>query len=500
MTIRTLRRFDLALRRRESLGGILDRLAQLHGDRRMVTEHDSGRVLTFRDAAELVADWSERLASEVAPGEPVVVATPNGYDQFLLSLAVARAGGLPAPVNDQMREREIRHVVADSGARLVLRRAGDVPTTRGVVPSSVPAAGDAAALFYTSGTTGEPKGATLTHRSLVGQTAGATLFPAHLRHDEVVAGLPVAHIMGFAVYLGVATAGVPVYCFERFQPDEVLDVIEERHPSAFVGVPAMYRMLFEAGAARHDLSSVRVWMSGADVMPPELAKEFKRYGATVTLPLVGPIGEAAFVEGYGMVEVGGGVAAKVSLPGISLGVGDSLGFRLPGYRFRVVDDDGEDVSMGEVGELWIKGPGVLTGYWNAPGATAEALSDDGWLRTGDLVRSGPLGTIVFAGRRKHLIKSGGFSVYPLEVETALEQHPEVVEAAVVGLPDPKLGELPVAVVRLTPGATVGPAELGDWAADRLAHYKAPRRILIVDELPRNGSEKVRKDQLAELFG
>jgi acyl-CoA synthetase (AMP-forming)/AMP-acid ligase II len=231
-----------------------------------------------------------------------------------------------------------------------------------------------------------------------------------------------------------------------------------------------------------------------------LAKEFKRYGATVTLPLVGPLGEAAFVEGYGMVEVGGGVAAKVSLPGISLGVGDSLGFRLPGYRFRVVDDDGEDVSMGEVGELWIKGPGVLTGYWNAPGATAEALSDDGWLRTGDLVRSGPLGTIVFAGRRKYLIKSGGFSVYPLEVETVLEQHPEVVEAAVVGLPDPKLGELPVAVVRLAPGAAVGPAELGDWAADRLAHYKAPRRVLIVDELPRNGSEKVRKDQLAELFG
>ena len=364
-------------------------------------------MLTFRDAAEMVADWSERLASVVAPGEPVVVATPNGYDQFLLSLAVARAGGLPAPVNDQMREREIRHVVVDSGARLVLRRAGDVPTTRGAVPSGTPAAGDAAALFYTSGTTGEPKGATLTHRSLVGQTAGATLFPAHLRHDEVVAGLPVAHIMGFALYLAIATAGVPVYCFERFAA--------RRRARRHRGTPSV-RLRRGAGdvpdavrsrRARGTTSaSIRVWMSGADVMPPELAKEFKRYGATVCLPLVGPIGEAAFVEGYGMVEVGGGVAAKVSLPGINLGVGDSLGFRLPGYRFRVVDDDGDDVSMGEVGELWVKGPGVLTGYWNAPGATAEALSDDGWLRTGDLVRSGPLGTVVFAGRRKHLIKSG----------------------------------------------------------------------------------------------
>jgi acyl-CoA synthetase (AMP-forming)/AMP-acid ligase II len=499
MTIRTIRRLDLALRRRESLGGILDRLAALHGDRRMVTEHGSGRVLTFRDAAVLVAEWSERLASVIAPGEPVVVATPNGYDQLLLSLAVARAGGLPAPVNDQMREREIRHVVADAGASLVLRRAADVPATKGVVPVTTPEPGDAAALFYTSGTTGAPKGATLTHRSLVGQAAGATMFPAHLRNDEVVAGLPVAHIMGFAAYLAIAIAGVPVYCFERFRAGEVLDVIEERHPSAFVGVPAMYRMLFEAGAARRDLTSIRIWMSGADVMPPELAKEFKRFGATVTLPVIGAVGEAAFVEGYGMVEVGGGVAAKVSPPGISLGVGDSLGFRLPGYRFRVVDDDDRDVSLGEVGELWVKGPGLLRGYWNAPDATAEALTDDGWLRTGDLVRSGPLGTVVFAGRRKHLIKSGGYSVYPLEVETVLEQHPDVIEAAVVGVPDPKLGELPMAAVRLVPDATVGPAELADWAADRLAHYKAPRRIVVVDDLPRNATEKVRKDQLAELF-
>ncbi len=499
MTISTIRRLDLALRRRQTLSGLSDLLASLYGDRRMVTEHASGRELTFREAATLVEGWSAGIASVIEAGAPVVVATPNGFDQFLLCLAVARAGGLPAPVNDQMREIEIRHVVKDSGATLVLRSAADVPEGGSPVepPDSEPS--DVAALFYTSGTTGKPKGAALTNRALVGQLSGAALFPSHFSRPEVVAGLPVAHIMGFVAYLAVAMAGVPLYCFERFRPAEVLAVIEQRRPTAFIGVPAMYRMMFEAGAARHNLTSIRVWMSGADVMPPELAKEFKRFGATMRVPMLGAWGEAAFVEGYGMVEVGGGVAAKVSLPGMNLGVGDSLGFRLPGYHFRVVDTRGDEVPFGEVGELWVKGPGVLSGYWNAPKATADALTDDGWLRTGDLVRSGPFGTVVFAGRRKHVIKSGGFSVYPVEIEATLEDHPDVVEAAVIGLPDPKLGEMPVAAVRVRPGSRITAEELADWAAERLAHFKAPRRVVIVEDLPRTGTEKVQKDRLTRLF-
>jgi acyl-CoA synthetase (AMP-forming)/AMP-acid ligase II len=399
-----------------------------------------------------------------------------------------------------MSDLEVRHVVADSGAALVLRSSSDVPVTRGEPPLGAPDPGDPAALFYTSGTTGVPKGATLTHRSIVGQTVGAALYPSQFRHDEVVAGLPVSHIMGFVSYLGLAVAGVPVYCFERFRADEVLDAIEDRRPSAFVGVPAMYRMLDESGAAGRDLSSVRVWMSGADVMPPELVREFKRLGATLRIPGLGSVGEATFVEGYGMVEVGGGIAVKLSPPCIPLGAGDSLGFRLPGYRFRVAADaDGAEVTVGEVGELWVKGPGVLTGYWNDPEATAEALSDDGWLRTGDLVRSGPLGTVVFAGRRKQVIKSGGFSVYPPEIERIVEEHPAVAEAAVVGIPDPTLGEVPAVVVRLVPGATATDEEVIAWASVRLAHYKAPRRVVFVDALPRTTTQKVAKDQLVELF-
>ena len=217
------------------------------------------------------------------------------------------------------------------------------------------------------------------------------------------------------------------------------------------------------------------------------------------LPLVGDVGEAMFVEGYGMVEVGGGVAAKVSPPYLPLGVGETVGFRLPGYRFRVVDEDDHEVSMGGLGELWVRGPGVLDGYWNAPDATSAALTDDGWLRTGDLVRVGPLGTVMFCGRRKHTIKSGGYSVYPLEVEALLEEHPDVVEASVIGIPDTSLGEVPAAAVRVRRRARVDADEIRDWAAERLAAYKTPRRVVIVDELPRTGTEKVQKEHLAELF-
>lgn len=498
MTLNQLRRLDLALRRRLTLADFAEHLASVWGDRVLV-EEAAGTAVTYAEAARRVERWSAAIAPQVSSGDRVVLATPNGYDQLLLALAAARAGALPVPVNPQMRPVELQHVVDDSGATLVISSADDLALDAPEITAARPADRDVAALFYTSGTTGRPKGAALTHRALVGQSRTAALWPAQLRDDEVVVALPVAHIMGFATLVGLATAGLRVYFMDRFRPRDVLAAIESRRCSGFVGVPAMYRMMSEAGAADHDLGSVRVWASGADVMPSDLARQFKRYGASAHLPLLGDVGEAAFVEGYGMVEVGGGVAAKVSPPFLPLGVGETVGFRLPGYRFKVVDETGHEVSMGGLGELWVRGPGVLEEYWNAPGATADALTADGWLRTGDLVRVGPLGTVMFCGRRKHTIKSGGYSVYPLEVETALEEHPDVAEASVVGIVDPQLGEVPVAAVRLRRGATTDGQHLVEWAADRLASYKAPRRVVVVDDLPRTGTEKVQKERLAELF-
>jgi acyl-CoA synthetase (AMP-forming)/AMP-acid ligase II len=237
-------------------------------------------------------------------------------------------------------------------------------------------------------------------------------------------------------------------------------------------------------------------------MPTDLARRFQRMGATATLPLVGAsVGGALFVEGYGMVEVGGGVAAKVLPPGIPgpLANVDMLGLPLPSYRFKVVDDGDRQVGLGQVGELLVKGPGVLQGYHGDAEATRQVLTGDGWLRTGDLVRRGPFGLVRFAGRGKDVIKSGGFSVYALEVQRTLEDHESVAEAAVVGVSDARMGERVVAALRLVPGGAASEDELVAWCRDRLAAYKVPAEVRIVADLPRTGSDKVRKADVKAWF-
>jgi acyl-CoA synthetase (AMP-forming)/AMP-acid ligase II len=498
-----LARARLVVGRDLTLGTLFERLAAAHGRRRLVEElGDDPLRLTFGQAAATVTRWSGAIAAGTIPGDRVVIAVPNSYRMLLACAAAARAGAIPVPVNDRMRADEVDHVIADSGAAMVVH---DVAELEGVddppAPRSVPSRpGDVAALFYTSGTTGKPKGARLTNRALVGQLTTGALWPAHLRRDESVIALPVAHIMGFGALAGLAVAGIPVCFLSRFRAAEVLDVIEQRRSTAFIGVPAMYRMLLEAGAEGRDLRSIRVWGSGADVMPPDLARRFQRMGATATIPGTRrSVGEAMFLEGYGMVEVGGAVATRISPPLVRLPLGDALGVTLPGYRTRVVDEDGRDVPRGTVGELWVRGPGVLDGYHGNPEASAEALTADGWLRTGDLARRGTRGLLFFAGRQKDVIKNGGYSVFAVEVEASLEGHPDVLEAAVVGLPDERSGEVPAAAVRLRPGATTTADELVAWAADAMAPYKAPRRIVVVDELPRTGTTKVQKAGLLPLF-
>jgi len=483
---------------RARLGDVLEHLARIHGERDMISEHRSGRVISYRAASELTQRWSASVAARSQPGEPVVIAMPNGVDQFLMCLAVARAGRIPAPVNDQMRAAEIDHVVADAGASLVIRSVRSLRGSAPPIESSTPQASDVAALFYTSGTTGKPKGVALTHRSLLA-SAPAAMAPTWLRSDEVVAALPVAHIMGFATYLSLALSGVRTYSLEVFDAVEVLEVIETRRPTGFIGVPSMYRKLAEVGAASRHLRSIRFWGSGADVMPTELVDLFKSFGATAHLPLVGDVGQAAFVEGYGMVEVGGGVAASMSLPFVPASLSAGVGITLPGYRTRVVDPAGRAVRVGSVGELLVKGPGVLAGYWGAPEATAQVLDADGWLSTGDLVRRGPAGVFTFQGRAKQVIKTGGFTVYPLEVEAALEEHPDVLQAAVVGIPSATKGQVPAAAIRLRPGARATAADVEAWVGERLSRYKTPRRIVVVDELASGGTGKVQKDHLLELF-
>ncbi len=469
-----------------TLGTFVERLAEIHGDRPLMTTTDER--LSFVQAADRVERWAGAVRSEVTGGSRVVLIL-EGYDLLLASLAVSRAGALPVPINAQMRADEIEHVVRDAGAAMVVRDAVELGGSARLREAVTARPSDIAALFYTSGTTGKPKGVELTHRGLIGSMGLATLFPNDLRRDEAVVALPVAHIYGFTALLGMAAAGVPVHYFPRFRAAEVLDAIEQRRATMFMGVPAMYRLLFEAGAEERDLKSIRLWAAGADVMPEDLAQRFQKMGASATLPVVGSLGEALFVEGYGMVELGGGVALKV---------GPNL-VALPGYHFRVVDDGGRAVPVGQIGELWVKGPGTLRGYYGDAKATADALTPDGWVRTGDLARRGLGNTVRFSGRKKDVIKHGGYSVYAVEVEAALTEHPDVVEAAVVGLSDPRKGEVPVAAVRVREGAKVKAPELVAWAAEHLSDYKAPRQIVIVEHLPRTGTTKVQKRELIGLF-
>ncbi len=480
-----------------TLATVFDRLAATGGGRVLVDEVD-GDVRTLAEAADRVARWASAVRERIEPGSIVVVATPNGYDQLLLCAAVSRAGGIPAPVNDRLRPEEIDHIVADAEAGLVLRAASDLPLTAPPLDDGAePDPRSVGAVFYTSGTTGRPKGAELTHRALVGQMNRMALVPTGLG-GQAVYSLPMAHIMGFVIALGLAYAGVPARFLPRFRAAPMLDEIESRRASVYVGVPAMYRMLLDAGAEQRDLSSVRMWISGADAMPPELAERFTRMGALATLPGGRTIGRAVFAEGYGMVETGGGGALKVDLPGLPDAV-RRLGVPSPGYKTRVVDESGEEVARGQVGELQLSGPGVLKGYRGADDATKALFTDDGWLRTGDLVRRGPLGAFAFEGRAKDIIVRGGYNVYAVEVEQALERLDGVAEAAVVGLPDERLGEVPVAAVRLSPGASVTPDDVVAWAEDQLSRYKVPREVKIVEELPQSGTRKVQRAEVRALF-
>lgn len=479
-----------------TLGTLLDRFAEIRGDR-ILAEQPDGLCYTYAQASDRVARASATLRTRITPGDRVAVRTPNDYDLFLACVAVARAGGVAVPVNPRMAEAEIAYVVEDAGVKSSIHDfdalvGDDTASPVNVDPRSV------AVVFYTSGTTGHPKGAQLTHRALVGSVGARALVPEKLFENGCVSGMPVAHIAGFTMLIMLASFGVPACLLPKFRPTDALDAIEERRPMMFIGVPAMYRMMLEAGAADRDLSSVHLWSSGADALPDDIVARFRRFGSAFTIPVLNRgIGPATFIDGYGSVELGGGVAIRVIAP---VPLPTSAWLRpMRGNSVRIVDDTGVDVAPGEVGELLVRGPGVMHGYHARDGETSEALTEDGWIRTGDLARPRPRGCFELAGRKKDVIKHGGYSVFAVEVERVLEEHPTVIEAAVVGLPDERKGEIVVAAVRVAAGHTVEPGDIVRFARENLSDYKVPQRVLVLDELPRTGTDKVDKKTLRSRF-
>lgn len=496
--------------------------------------HDVGRFVRRASAAL-------ELLGKVEAGSRVAVFTQNGVEQPLFSLAAMRVGAVAVPLNPQLRAAEVRYILEDCGAqvlvtdealleevilpalqqgalgqalRCVLVLAQQVPRQRcgGVQlrpvapmlerPCPAPplarvAPEDTCGVFYTSGTTGFPKGAMLSSRGLVGSFGPLLAIPGG-GPRSVLMTLPTAHIMGFATFLGALLGGARMVHLARFEAEAAARWLASGQVDAFVGVPSMYQLLERAGALQMDLRGVRVFVSAADVMPPALMARFKAAGRLVGL---GPCGvPALFVEVYGSVELAGAALLRVSPPWWRPDAEAFVGWPLPGVRVQVRSEQGQVQPRGEVGQLWIKAPGVLKAYLGRREDSARAVQG-GWLRTGDLARRGWLGQVRFVGRHKDVIKVGGYSVFPAEVEAALLRHEGVARAVVFGLPDPEKGAIPVAVLCPAPGAALEPEALRRWAQAQMARYKAPRRVYVLPEaqLPMGPTGKVLKRQLQERY-
>jgi long-chain acyl-CoA synthetase len=297
--------------------------------------------------------------------------------------------------------------------------------------------------------------------------------------------MPVAHAGGYAAMLLQLALGTPAFFMSRFDPAAILDTIARYRITLFSGTPAMYRMLIDAGARDADLSSIRIWGGGADLFADDLVAEFRRLAARP-----GPLGgsrKPMFIRGYGMAEANSYVTQTPPFE-----CGDAcVGWVMPPVKYRLVDEEGRDVPRGQPGELLLKGPNVISQYWNDPEATADAIHD-GWLHTGDMLRQGKWRMLYFVARTKEIIKSGGYKIAAAEIDQVLRGHPDVEQAATVGVPDERKGERPFSAVALRAGSTATPASVLDWARERIAPYKCPRRIFIVDAIPFTFSMKPKR--------
>lgn len=516
----------LAAGRGVHLGQLTQVLANRYDDRVAVEDDgrtpglDHGERRTFRDIEEAVARFAAALQREgVQADERVVIAIGNRIDVVTWVCATARLGAVPVPVNARLREKEIAAIIEATRASVavldddVRDRFPDELTTLPVsrLAEQIAASPDrvdeppvaldpdaTAVLLTTSGTTGLPKAAALTSRGLLSSLGRLVLAPVgrdrglRARRDLVLACLPLTHVMGLAVTLGTLCAGVPLLRRDHFDAEVVLDLIEDRKPNVLIAVPTMYADLESVGAADRDLSSIQVFISSADVLPPDRARRFQGYGAALRVRKKG-VGRALFIDIYGMVELSGGAAVRLFLPSLIGKVqAPSFALTLPGMQIRAVDEDGNPVPTGKVGELQFRGTGVLEGYEGQD----DVKTEDGWFATGDHGRVWRGGFFQFAGRSKDRLKVGGFSVFPAEVETELREGPGVKDVALVGVPDERLGDRPVAVV--VPAADFDEDAFLAWAAQAVAGYRRPTAVVRIDVLPRGNNGKIDRQTATQI--
>jgi long-chain acyl-CoA synthetase len=443
----------------------------------------------------------------IVPGDRVALMLPNVPHFVVAYYGILRAGAVAVPLNVLNKRREVEYYLRDSGAKLIFvwhDFAGEAePAAQETGCGSISIApgefeqtlfetqaiteiverepSDTAVLLYTSGTTGTPKGAELTHDNLLRNCRAARdLFD--LGEGVVVLGaLPLFHSFGQTCAMNncVVAAGV-LTLLPRFEPVKALEIIERDQVAVFEGVPSMYGAILNVpDHERYDTSTLRCCASGGAPMPVELMRGF----------------EAAFncqiLEGYGLSETS--PVASFNHPDRERKPG-SIGTPIAGVEMKIVDDSDNELPPGEVGEIVIRGHNVMKGYWQRPEATAEAMRD-GWFHTGDLARTDADGYFFIVDRKKDMIIRNGFNVYPREIEEVLYEHPAVREAAVVGFPHDEFGEEIAAAVSLKDGVAVTPEELRDFVKEQVAAFKYPRQVWIVDELPKGPTGKILKREI-----
>jgi long-chain acyl-CoA synthetase len=489
-----------------NLAGILTATAGHFPDRVALRLDDV--VVTYADLDRGSARVAGLLAGlGVRPGDRVGVMLANVVHFADCYYGVLRAGAVVVPMNVLLKKREVGFFLADSGAKVLLAwhqfaaaaEAGAASTGATCILVGTPAfddalaavepdfevierqADDTAVILYTSGTTGTPKGAELTHANLTSNaTVTAELFDVD-EHDVILGALPLFHAFGQTCALNVSVkVGGCLTLLPRFDPEQALRVIERDKVTVFEGVPTMYTaMLHHPKAAEFDVSSLSLCVSGGAAMPLEVMRGFEEtFGCVI-------------IEGYGLSETS--PVASFNHPDRPRKPG-SIGTPVLGAEMKVVDEQGAQLRVGEVGEIVIRGDNVMKGYWHLPIATAEAVID-GWLHTGDLARVDADGYFFIVDRKKDMIIRGGYNVYPREIEEVLYEHPAIKEAAVIGIPDDYLGEEVGAAVILRVGAHATPEEVREFAKREIAAYKYPRHIWIVDEFPHGPTGKILKREI-----
>jgi len=440
-----------------------------------------GGALTWRELERRAGGFARHLGMlGIAAGDRIAVSIPNRWSLVAALWGGWKRGATVVPLNPLLTTDERDRILAHLGPKLVV---DSIEADDAEWPSD-PAAGAPGLILYTSGSTGQPKGAVLSHAALAFSNQSWAEPVMALSHDDrVLAVLPFSHSYGLnGALLAPLWAGACVVLVERFAPEDVLSAIARHRVTVFPAVATMIRRLLDSPQLeRTDLSSLRLTLSGAAPCPWDLAEEWRRRTGVRIL------------RGYGMTELFRPISY---LAGDSRDLPDSIGRAVPGVEARVVDEDGNPLPAAEVGELWISSPAAMDGYLDAPEET-RAVIEHGWFKTGDLARITPDGFVCIAGRKRELILRGGYTVFPAEVEATLLTHPAVAEAAVVGVPHAELGEEVVAFATLRAGAGAPVEQLVLHCKERLAAYKYPRRIVIVDQLPKGATGKVLKARLVE---